>query len=256
MNNSLHGRIAIVTGASRRIGIGAAICRALAADGADIFFTHWSAYDRTMPWGPDEDGPAALQDELRNIGVRCESMAADLSRVDVPARILDEVIAQLGQPSILVNNATRSERDGYQLLDAAMLDAHYAVNVRGTMLLTVEFARRYSGQSGGRIINLVSGQAEPMPGELAYAATKGAIAAFTISLSAELASRKITVNAVNPGPTDTGWMTGELKRELLLRSPQGSIGQPEDAARLIAFLASDAASWITGEIIRSAGGFR
>jgi 3-oxoacyl-[acyl-carrier protein] reductase len=251
----LHNRIAIVTGASRRIGIGAAVCRALATDGANIFFTHWSAFDRTMPWGADENGPPNLQSELQGMGVRCESLEIDLSKVDAPKRILDEVEMRLGSPSILVNNAAYSTRDGYEVLDAATLDAHYAVNMRGTFLLTVEFARRFSGKSGGRIINLTSGQSiAPMPGELAYVATKGAIEAFTVSLSSELASRGITVNAVDPGATDTGWMTEELRQELLLRSPQGRIGQPEDAARLIAFLASDEASWITGQVMHSRGG--
>ena len=252
---SLRGRVAIVTGASRRKGIGAAICRALGAEEADIFFTHWTAYDRTMPWGADLDGPIALQNELRAMGVRCESMEIDLSSESAPKQIMDEVAMQLGNLSILVNNAAYSTRDGYEVLDAQVLDAHYAVNVRGTLLLSVEFARRFKGISGGRIINLVSGQSlGPMPGELAYVATKGAIEAFTVSLSAELASRGITVNGVDPGPTDTGWMTEDIKRELLLHSPQGRLGQSEDAARLIAFLASDDASWITGQIIHSRGG--
>jgi len=142
------------------------------------------------------------------------------------------------------------------VLNAQMLDAHYAINVRGTLLLSVEFARRFTGKTGGRIINMTSGQSlTPMPEELAYIATKGAIEAFTLTLSAEVASLGITVNAVDPGPTDSGWMTGDVKRELLLHSPQGRIGQPEDAARLVAFLASDAASWITGQVIHSRGGF-
>lgn len=103
---------------------------------------------------------------------------------------------------------------------------------------------------------MVSGQDKgPMPGELAYVATKGAISAFTVSLAAEVASLGITVNAVDPGPTDSGWMTGELKESLLQKSPTGRIGQPEDAARLVAFLASDDAQWITGQIIHSDGGF-
>jgi 3-oxoacyl-[acyl-carrier protein] reductase len=253
----LHERLAIVTGASRRKGIGAAVCRALATNGADIFFTHWGAFDRTLPWGADENGPANLQSELQELGVRCESLEIDLSKIDAPKRILDEVEVRLGSPSILVNNAAYSTRDGYEVLDTATLDAHYAVNMRGTFLLTVEFARRLSGQSGGRIINLTSGQSvAPMPGELAYAATKGAIEAFTISLSAELASYGITVNAVDPGATDSGWMTEEIRQELLPRFPMGRIGQPEDAARLIAFLSSDEAAWITGQVIHSRGGFR
>jgi 3-oxoacyl-[acyl-carrier protein] reductase len=253
----LHGRIAIVTGASRRIGIGAAICRALAANGADIFFTYWSAFDRTLPWGADENGLTELQNELRAMGVRCESLEIDLSKVDAPERILDEVEKRLGPPSILINNAAYSTRDGYEALDAATLDAHYAVNMRGAFLLTVKFARRFSGKSGGRILNLTSGQSlMPMPGELAYVATKGAIEAFTVSLSAELAPRGITVNAVDPGATDTGWMTEQIKQELLPRFPLGRIGLPEDVARLIAFLASDEAAWITGQVLHSRGGYQ
>ena len=195
--------------------------------------------------------------QLIELGVRCESLEIDLSQIDAPKRILDEVELRLGSPSILVNNAAYSTRDGFEVLDAATLDAHYAVNMRGTFLLTVEFARRLSGKSGGRIINLTSGQSlGPMPGELAYVATKGAVEAFTVSLSAELASHGITVNAVDPGPTDTGWMTEEVRKELLPRFPQGRIGQPEDVARLIAFLASDEAAWITGQVMHSSGGFQ
>ncbi len=133
------------------------------------------------------------------------------------------------------------------------MDAYYAVNMRGTMLLSIEFARQFAGPSGGRIINLTSGQGRgAMLGKLAYAATKEAIEAFTITLAVEVAPRGITVNAVDPGPTDTGWMTEEVKRELLPRFP---MGQPEDAARLITFLTSGDAGWITGQIIRSTGGF-
>jgi 3-oxoacyl-[acyl-carrier protein] reductase len=255
--NRLHERLAIVTGASRSRGIGAAVCRALAAHGADIFFTYWRISDAMLPKGVEEEGPARLQNELRELGVRCESLEIDLSKIEAPKRILDEVELRLGSPSILVNNAAYSTRDGFEDLHAATIDAHYAVNMRGTFLLTVEFARRLSGKSGGRIINLTSGQSvAPMPGELAYGATKGAIEAFTVSLSAELAPHSITVNAVDPGPTDSGWMTDEIRQELLPRFPMGRIGQPEDAARLIAFLASEEAAWITGQVIHASGGFR
>src|SRR5258708_34855211 len=93
-----------------------------------------------------------------------------------------------------------------------------------------------------------------MPGKLAYVATKGAIEAFTVTLAAEVAPRGITVNAVDPGPTDTGWMSEEVKQELLPRFPMGRIGQPDDAARIITFLAREDAAWVTGQIIRSTGG--
>lgn len=255
MQTKLNGRIALVTGASRRQGIGAAICRALAADGAGVAFTHWNAFDSTMPWGGDEAGPAALQKELLELGVRAEQLEVDLSDPESPSHLLDAVTDRLGPPSILVNNAAYSTHDGFEALDARTLDAHYAVNMRGAFLLSVGFARRYPGGPGGRIINLTSGQSlGPMPDELAYSATKGAIEVFTKALAVDVAARGITVNAVNPGPTQTGWMTEELERELLPRFPMGRMSRPEDAARLVAFLASDEAGWITGQVIHSEGG--
>jgi 3-oxoacyl-[acyl-carrier protein] reductase len=252
----LRGRVALVTGASRRRGIGAAICRAFAGEGADVFFTHWVPFDRTQPVGDEPEFPAALQKELRGMGVRAEGMEMDLSLPDAPGKLLDAVTERLGLLSILVNNAAYSARDGFERLDAETLDAHYAVNLRATALLSVEFARRHLGGPRGRIINLTSGPSlGPMLGELAYAATKGAIEAFTVTLAAEVGHKEITVNAVDPGPTDTGWMTEEIKRELSAKFPAGKVGEPEDAARLVAFLASDEARWITGQIIHSEGGF-
>ncbi len=250
-------RLAIVTGASRRRGIGAAVCRAFAQAEIDVFFTYWHPYDLLMPWGAEEEEPMYLQKQLREMGVRCEHLMVDLSTTEAPQHILNTVEARLGRPCILVNNATHDDTEAtYEYLDAATLDAYYAVNIRGTILLSVEFARRFTMSSGGRIINLTSGQGRgPMPGKLAYVTTKGAIEAFTVTLSAEVASRGITVNAVDPGPTDTGWMTEEVQQALLPRFPRGRPGQPEDAARLITFLASEDAEWVTGQIIRSTGGF-
>jgi 3-oxoacyl-[acyl-carrier protein] reductase len=252
-----HAPVAIVTGASRSKGIGAATCLELARAGTDIFFTHWSPYDATMEWGAEQDAPAALQSSVIALGVRCDHMSVDLADVSAPNSIMDTIEERLGTATILVNNAVHDTSDApFHQLDAQTLDAYYAVNIRGTMLLSVEFARRFSNHTGGRIINMTSGQGRgPMPGKLAYVATKGAIEAFTVTFAAEVASLGITVNAVDPGPTDTGWMTDEIREYLLPRFPLGRIGQPEDAARLIAFLASDQAGWVTGQIIRSTGGF-
>ena len=256
MVEDLRGGVALVTGASRRREIGTAICRALAGEGADVFFTHWVPFVRTQPEGEDPETPTALQEELRGMGVRAEGMEMDLSLPDSPGRLFDAVTERLGPPSILVNNAAYSARDGFENLDAETLDAHYAVNLRATALLSVEFARRYPGGPGGRIISFTSGPSlGPMLKELAYAATKGAIEAFTATLAAEVGHKGITVNTVNPGPTDTGWMTEEIKRELSAKMPAGKVGEPEDAARLVAFLARDEARWITGQTIHSEGGF-
>jgi 3-oxoacyl-[acyl-carrier protein] reductase len=252
----LRGRVALVTGVGRRRGIGSAVCRALASRGADVVLSYWKAYDREMPWGSDEDEPEALLGELRATGVRAEGVEADLSRSNSPGSLLDVAEDKLGRMSILVNTAAYSTRDGFETLDADTIDAHYAVNVRAMALLSVGFAKRYPGGPGGRIVNFSSGQSlGPMQEELAYAATKGAIEAFTRTLAAEVGHKGITVNAINPGPTDTGWMTEELKREIAPKFPSGRIGQPEDAARLVAFLAGDEAAWITGQVIHSEGGF-
>lgn len=255
MNEQQNPPIAIVTGASRKIGIGAAIARALAADGCTVFITYFRPYDATMPWGSQADEPAELIAELQALGTSAAGMELDLSDPAAPAALFDAVEAQFGSPTILVNNATFSVNDGIENLTAELLDNHYAVNLRGTALLCAEFVRRFQG-NWGRIINMTSGQgAGPMPNELAYAATKGAIDAFTVSLAKGVAPQKITVNAVDPGPTDTGWMNEELYEFIRQHTPMGRVGLPEDAAQLVRFLASPGAGWITGQIIRSRGGF-
>jgi 3-oxoacyl-[acyl-carrier protein] reductase len=252
----LRGRVALVTGVGRRRGIGFAVCRALASRGADVVLSYWGAYDREMPWASDEDEPEALLGELRAAGVGAEGVEIDLSGSDSARLLLDAAEEGLGRPSILVNTAAVSTRAGFEALDAETLDAHYAVNVRAMALLSVGFARRYPGGPGGRIVNFSSGQSlGPMPEELAYVATKGAIEAFTRTLAVEIGHKGITVNAVNPGPTDTGWMSEELEREITPKFALGRIGEPEDAARLVAFLAGDEAAWITGQLIHSEGGF-
>ena len=249
-------RVALVTGASRREAIGAAVCRALAADGFDIAFTHWCAFDRDAGVGHDPEGPAAIAEEIRKRGRRALPIELNLSEPGAFERLLDEIEAVLGPLSVLVNNAAHSTNDGIEGLTANVLDDHYAVNVRATLLLTAAFTRRWAGGDGGRVVSLTSGQSlGPMPEELAYAATKGAIEAFTLSASPTLARRGITINAVNPGPTDSGWMSSELKASLTPKFPLGRLGHPDDAARLVAFLVSDAGRWITGQVIHSEGGF-
>ncbi|MFM9105680.1 MAG: SDR family oxidoreductase [Chloroflexota bacterium] len=252
----LLGRAALVTGASRLAGIGAATCRALAARGADVAFTHWRPYDAAFPWAGGSEEPALLEAELRRLGVRAAAIEADLSDPEAPARVLAAAAARIGPLAILVNNAAHSTADGWEALDAATLDAHFAVNLRAAALLATGFARQFTGGRGGRIVSMTSGQGQgPMPGELAYAASKGALEALTVSLSPALMERGITVNAVNPGPTDTGWISPEFAADLLPKFPAGRLGRPEDAARVVAWLCGDDAEWVTGQIINAEGGF-
>jgi 3-oxoacyl-[acyl-carrier protein] reductase len=256
VESSLAGRIALVTGASRKIGIGAAICRLFARAGADIFFTFYTPYDHDQPWGNQPAEPAELLQELRALGIRAESVEADLSDPHTPAYLFQQAETALGPVDILVNNATYDVETDIYALTAEVLDRHYEVNVRGTAMLCAEFAHRHDGRTGGRIINMVSGElVSPMTDNLPYVMTKGAIDALTITLSGSLASKGITVNAIDPGPTDTGWIPPDLHARLVENSFFGRVGLPEDTANLALFLASSQGQWLTGQIIHSRGGF-
>jgi len=252
----IERRIAIVTGVSRLKGIGKAICVELAKNNIDIFFTYWSDYDKQMPWSILDNEPELIQEEVKSIGVRCEKLELDLMEESSVQILFDEVVSKLGTPSILVNNATYSTQTDIMKITVQELDRHYFVNLRATILLCKEFVNRFINKDEGRIINLSSGQSlSAMSSELAYAVTKGAIETLTRTLSHELAYKGITINAVNPGLTDSGWMDDSHKKMFQDRFPTGRFGMPEDAARLIAFLASKQAGWITGQIIHSEGGF-
>jgi 3-oxoacyl-[acyl-carrier protein] reductase len=238
--------VALVTGAGREREIGSAVCRALAAAGHDVAFTV----------EPGRDAQALVR-QLEGAGAAAAAIEAELADPETPAVLLDEVAARLGRtPSVLVNNAAYSVRDGYATLDAATLDLNHAINVRAPALLSCELARRHEPGTPGRIVCLTSGQSlGPMPGELSYATTKAALEMFVRQLAPEVMPLGITANAVNPGVTDTGWVGDELRPALVARMPAGRLGEPEDAARLIAWLCSPEAGWVTGQVIASEGGF-
>jgi 3-oxoacyl-[acyl-carrier protein] reductase len=156
---------------------------------------------------------------------------------------------------VLVVNHAHSSNHGLGELEAAEIDRSLAVNVRASLLLVQAFHARHDGREGGRIVLMTSGQHRgPMAGELPYIAGKGALHQLTLSLSAAVAPKRITVNAVDPGATDTGWPTPAVREWVLERQPLGRWGEPDDAARLIAFLCSEDAGWVTGQVITSAGG--
>lgn len=252
----LYNRIAIVTGVTRLNGIGKAICTELAKQGNDIFFIYYRDYDRRMPWGVEDNEPDLIQNEIQSIGVKCEKAELDLSKEESVNLLFNQVEKQLGNPSILVNNAAYSTQSDIDNLTPEELDNHYFVNQRGTILLSLEFIRRFKLERFGRIINLTTGQSLGAMGkEIAYAVTKAAIESFTRNIQHEIAYKNITINTVNPGMTDTGWIDDKLREEYIKLCPKGRFGLPSDAANLIAFLASEKSDWISGQIIHSEGGF-
>ena len=141
-------------------------------------------------------------------------------------------------------------------LTVAALDRHWAVNTRATLLLTQAFAAQHDGRSGGRVIWMTSGQSlGPMSDNLAYAASKAALAGATWSVADDLAGRGILLNTVNPGPVNTGYLD-DAPPSFVDAFPQHRIGEPEDPARLIGWLVSDEGRWVVGQVLSSEGGFR
>ena len=252
----LGGRVALVTGASRRIAIGAAIARRLATDGAAVLVHGWSAHDAEQHWGADPGGVEALVEELRAGGSAVEHLSVDLASPEAPGALVQAARDAFGHLDIVVANHARSSRQSLEELTAEELDLSFAVNARATLLLAKAFAAQHDGRPGGRVVLFTSGQYHGgMPSELAYVASKGALHQLTASLAGHLMPRAITVNCVNPGPNDTGYATDEIRRGVASRIPGGRWGTPDDAARLVAWLVSDEAEWVTGQVIASDGGW-
>lgn len=246
--------VALITGAGRRNTIAWAIATALAADGWDIAFSHLGDYDRRMALGGDPDrDPAALEAELRSLGARAVALDADLADPEVPASLVARA-SELGPVRALVLSHAQGVDSG--ILDTSLesFDRHVAVNARAALLLVQAFAAEVSGTGGdgGRIVALTS---DHVVGNVPYGASKGALDRIVIAAARELAPLGITANLVNPGPVDTGWMDEATRVALTAQQPTGRLGTPEDAARLVRFLVSDEARWVTGQLIHSDGGF-
>jgi 3-oxoacyl-[acyl-carrier protein] reductase len=247
---NLEGRAALITGVSRQAGIGFAIAKRLMNAGAAVFIHGWSPHDAAQEWGGEPGGTATV---ARELGV--PFVEADFADPDAPARVVDLARVALGTLDVLVVNHARSGHGRLSELTAERLDSFLHENVRASLLLVKEFAEQHNdARPDGRVVLLTSGQhLGPMAREVAYAVSKGALHQATATLADELADRGITVNTVNPGPTDTGWLAGREPGRMM---PFGRWGAPDDAARLIAWLCSDEAAWVTGQVIDSEGGFR
>jgi 3-oxoacyl-[acyl-carrier protein] reductase len=250
MSQKLAGKVAVVTGASK--GIGAAIAAQLAADGAAVVVNYASS----------KAGAEKVVAEIEKIGGKAVAVQADLSKPADVERLFVEVKQSFDKLDILVNNAGIYEFAPIEEVSLEHFHKQFDLNVLGLILASREAAKLF-GAVGGSIVNVSSVVATLAPPNTSvYSATKAAVNAITRSLAKELGPRKIRVNAVNPGMVETegthsaGITESEFRRQTEAQTPLGRIGKPQDIAPAVAFLASDDASWITGETLYISGGLR
>jgi 3-oxoacyl-[acyl-carrier protein] reductase len=256
-SQDLSHRSALVTGVSRRSGIGFAIASHLLTLGLRVFVQSWRPHDEEQPWGQDLEPMSELIDDLASIGPEVGHAAIDLADAGGPLRLVEEARAVLDHIDVLILNHARSSHQSLEELTSAELHRAFAVNSIASLMLVKEWAAEHDdARPGGRVLFITTGiHLAPMISELPYAASKAAVQQLTETLAVHLASRQITVNTINPGPTDTGWASPKVYESVLRRMPFGSWGQPADAAHLIGWLISDEGRWITGQTINAEGGF-
>jgi 3-oxoacyl-[acyl-carrier protein] reductase len=254
----LSGRIALVTGVSRRAGIGFGIAQRMLADGAKVVVQSWAPHDAEQPWGADTASVQGVIEALGGESDRLRSVEADFADPEAPRRVVEFAVGQFGALDILIANHARSALGTLHSLTAADLDLAWAVNARAVVLLVQAYADRHDdSRRDGRVVLFTSGQhLAPMADELPYAISKGAVHQMTQSLADALADREITVNAINPGPVDTGWPSEADRARLRTAFPRGRWGTPADIAAIVSWLAGADSAWITGQVINAEGGFR
>ena len=247
--SKLTGKVAVVTGASK--GIGAAIAKSLAAEGASVVVNYASS----------KAGADTVVSAITAAGGKAIAVGGDVSKAAEAQGLIDAAIKNFGHLDILVNNS-----GVYEFLPiGAVTEEHYNkifnVNVLG-LLLTTQAAVKHLGE-GGSIINIGSVVSSLTPPNSAvYTGTKGAVDAITGVLARELGPKKIRVNSINPGMVDTegvrtaGFIGSDFETGAVAQTPLGRIGQVDDIASVATFLASSDSKWITGELVRAGGGLR
>ena len=247
-SKKLAGKVAVVTGASK--GIGASIAKYLAAEGASVVVNYASS----------KTGADKVVGEITAQGGKALAVQADVAKKTDIARLLAETKKAYGRLDVLVNNAGIYEFGPLEEITEEHFHKQFNLNVLG-LILTTQEALKHFGPEGGSVINISSVVSTlTPPGASVYSATKGAVDAVTGSLAKELGPRKIRVNAVRPGLIETegtqtaGFTSGDFRKEYEANSPLGRIGQPQDIAAAVVFLASADSSWITGESLLVSGG--
>ena len=247
--SSLQGEVALVTGASK--GIGAAIARELASRGAAV----------AVNYSGSKAAAEKVVAEIEAAGGKAIAVQANLADPDSIGPLVKTVAEKFGPIDVLVNNAGIYEFGPIEAVTPEQFNKQFNLNVLG-LLLTTQAALRHFNPQGGSVINIGSVAADGVPGASVYSATKGAVDSITLSLAHEFGPRKIRVNALNPGMVETegvhaaGFIGSDFQKEVIARTPLGRIGQPGDIATIAAFLASDDAAWVNGQLIQASGGNR
>jgi 3-oxoacyl-[acyl-carrier protein] reductase len=245
----LEKKVAIVTGASK--GIGASIAKHFAADGAKVVVNYASS----------KEGADKVVKAITDNGGTAIAVQADVSNEGDVSRLFEETQKAFGKLDILVNNAVAQGYAPVEQISVESFHQSFNVNVLGPVL-TIQAALKLFGDKGGNIINISSGASKyPLPSASLYSATKAALDAFTIALSKELGVKKVRINSILPGATETEGATSagvtkgsDYEKMFIANTPLGRRGQPEDIAKAAVFIASDDAAWITGEQISVSGG--
>ena len=244
----LEGKVAIVTGASK--GIGAGIAKAFGAAGASVVVNYASG----------KEAAERVVGEIEAGGGKAIAVQADVSNAADVKRLFASTKTAFGKLDTLVNNAAVFAFGPLESATEEEFHKHYNVNVLGLLLVTKEAVAAF-GDAGGSILNIgTAGTRTPNPGALLYLSSKGAVDVLTRGLAKELGPRKIRVNSINPGGTETegshrlGLIGSPMAARMIENTPLGRIGQPTDIAPVAVFLASDDASWVTGELLHVTGG--
>jgi 3-oxoacyl-[acyl-carrier protein] reductase len=239
-------RVAIITGGSR--GIGAAIASELAIAGMDV----------AVNYSKRREDAVATVASLEKLGARAIAVQADVGSPADLDKMFAVVRQEFGRLDVLVNNAGVGATRPLDAIDSDFIDAVFSTNVKSALLSSQRAVQEF-GSHGGVIVNLSSALAtQPAPAHAVYAASKAAIEAVTRVLAQELAQRGVRVNAVAPGPVDTELLglTDGFRAVINSKTALGRVAVPSDIAKVVAFLISDAAAWITGEVIGVSGGLR
>lgn len=242
----------LLTGVGREASIAHGIARTLAERGWDLALATFADYDRESGYGGGTDDVDRLLDDVRAAGARAVRIEADLADRAAPGRLVAAAAGALGGLDALVLSHSYSVDSSILDTTVERFDRHFAVNSRAAWLLIKAFAEQDPARTAGRIVALTS---DHVIHNLPYGASKGALDRIVVAAAGELGHLGITANLVNPGPIDTGWMDDATRSALTARQPTGRLGVPGDTAELVAFLISEEAGWITGQLITSDGGF-